>query len=533
MLMKFPKLIDAIRTVHPEPVDDVSFLNEIDRQNTLRVKLIACGFAWSLSTEQMQAKLKDHHQQPLYSRNLWEFILKYAFSNHMTYEAWQKLHQTVMDFTTRTHEMEWEDVLVHTVEGQLGQDEALFRSAITIPALKYYIDHNGGITPQQTPQFTEELERALMQTSKQRHAADAHAEILASVILENLQLFSVSRGRTRLYFLREVYFYMMWIVEELVALSEAGRTKEVLKEAGRYFSCRTELQKMQVCPTGEELRQVLMDKKITPKAIADDFASFFSGPFLMEPFEVLDAALNDGRFYYEEKKILVQRLSKNHSNLTWDESDDSEESLNRFLYQYVELQEESKHLKSTYRAERKNRGDDIHYDSVLAKSSVHERRYETCLRNMITGKMDISREWLLLFILFVEKKTRQNGRPLSIDHVSNLLQKCQFEVLDADRLFDQFFIESLKGTLDSKEAKDWLMEVMQMAFLTDSEFSLIETRKNEHTLQHDLSAMDPNQARQEAARIEQVAEAIKPNPWKRNQAAPQRSTGLIKQENTE
>ena len=71
MLMKFPKLIDAIRAVHPEPVDNLSFLNELDRQNPLRVKLIACGFAWKLSEEELQALLKQQGQQPLYSRNLW------------------------------------------------------------------------------------------------------------------------------------------------------------------------------------------------------------------------------------------------------------------------------------------------------------------------------------------------------------------------------------------------------------------------------------------------------------------------------
>ena len=44
MLMEFPKLIEAIRAQQPEETEDLGFLAKIDRQNALRVKLLACGF---------------------------------------------------------------------------------------------------------------------------------------------------------------------------------------------------------------------------------------------------------------------------------------------------------------------------------------------------------------------------------------------------------------------------------------------------------------------------------------------------------
>ena len=130
MLMKFPKLIDAIRVVHPEPVDDVSFLNELDRQNSLRVKLIACGFAWKRSEEKVQALLKQQGQQPLYSRNLWEFIIRVAFQYGLTYEEWWAIHKTIMERQTG-----WEDQIQPVTSGE-----------ITMEAVKAYINGNGGST---------------------------------------------------------------------------------------------------------------------------------------------------------------------------------------------------------------------------------------------------------------------------------------------------------------------------------------------------------------------------------------------------
>lgn len=552
MLMEFPKLIGEIRKLHPEPVEDISFLANIDRQNALRVKLIACGFAWKLSEDQLQDRLKKHGQERLYSRNLWEMILRYAFRHGYSYEKWRELHRTVMEYTCEKTEMEWEDVLSHTVEGRLGSDRALFRGGITIPAIEYYIEHNGGAVVQQTVALTEELELALRRAEEAR-GARTDAELLGEVVQENMDRFSIPRARARLYFLREVKRYMHWVIDQNLELFEQGQKERIPEKVGRYFGCRTDLKKQLPTLSREDLREYLMGKYLRPIALADDIVMFFRGPFFLEPEEYFQEAL-DSWYDDEEKELLVQRLNLREKAQI---QGDRQVSAEQLLREYSVLLSAAKDLSSKprprenekeggpackpgekrksveklapeekeqaifsgymdllylLRGAEKSEGD---FKENPRNSSVNRRRYERCLREMLTGGMEISREWLLLMMLFVDKTTPScDGKRLCMDRVNNVLQKCEFDSLDAEREFDEFIIAALQKDLTQEETENWLLNIAQMEFLEENA-RLTDTRIKTKTLHHQLSILDPDQAKQEEVRIERVAEKIKHNPWKR------------------
>ena len=278
MLMKFPKLIDAIRVVHPEPVDDVSFLNEFDRQNSLRVKLIACGFAWKLSEEEVQALLKQQGQQPLYSRNLWEFIIRVAFQYGLNYEEWWAIHETIMERQTG-----WEDQIQPVTSGE-----------ITMEAVKAYINGNGGSTFNETTPFTEELDQALKDAQERPGTKKLDLALIESVIQENLEKFAVPRTRTRLYFMRDLYTYMNWVQRLISDAFDAGDFERIKALAGRYFQCKTDkdlakilkdlsketaLPKKEILSKRQSLLKYLENKRFVPAALAWEF-DWFCGSLL-------------------------------------------------------------------------------------------------------------------------------------------------------------------------------------------------------------------------------------------------------------
>ena len=53
-----------------------------------------------------------------------------------------------------------------------------------------------------------------------------------------------------------------------------------------------------------------------------------------------------------------------------------------------------------------------------------------------------------------------------------------------------------------------------MELLQEDGALLAGMRVKKKTLQHDIEALDPEQAKQEKERREQVADKIKKNPWK-------------------
>ena len=543
MLMEFPKLIEAIRAQQPEETEDLGFLAKIDRQNALRVKLLACGFAWKLSEERVQELLKKNRQQPLYSRNLWEFTLKYAFRHGLTYERWRDLHRTVTDYVSKTNGMEWDEVLFRTIEGQLGQDAALFRGGITIPAIKYYIEHNGGAVARETRAFTEELERAL-QMAEERDAGD-EGELLGEVVRENLEKFSAPRGRARLYFLREVDRYMDWVLEQLLNRLERWDKRLLPEQAGRYFGCKTELKEKLPGLSKEELRVYLTGRNLSPKALADDFVLFYGGPFFLEPGEyLLDGVEN---WYNDEDKMrLVQRLAR---------QGEDEFPVERVVRAYTEYLEDEKDLKSVHQTGVKGKKRELargwnetsgvgtscgemeeeirsEWENLLRLmqkvdkreedyrdprfSAVNRRKFEGCFRAMITGGMDVSREWLLLFMLFVDKGTNAIGaKRLRADRVNNVLQKCSFAPLDQEREFDRFMIKAIRDPMSREEMENWLLNIAQMEFLYADDTPLTDTFIKRPLLDHQLKVLDPERAKEERDAIEAVAEEIRPNPWKR------------------
>lgn len=522
-LMPFPELIDQIKVVCPEVkrdengVEDVAFLRDIDSQYTpqhsMRVKLIACGFAWQMSEEQIQALLKKNRQAPLYSRNLWEFVLKYAFRHGMSYEEWRALHQTVMAGMSKTNGMAWEDVLSGTIEGHQGEEKALFRKGITLPAIESYIEQHGGNVVSETRALTEEVERALRMAELRRDEEQSDAEVLGSVIRENLERFSVPRAKARLYFLREVSHYMDWVVTNILELHEQGEKETVLDMAGHYFGCKTNLKKKEAEKekplSAKELRTYLREKNLLPSAIAKDVISFFGRPLLMKVEEYLEEALKEEWYSDEEEEILVCRLGLRS---------EAEEgvSADELLRAYIERAENDMDRKSRPRYTKKEAEEKKKPEEASYGESFHIRRYETCMRNMIVGEMEVSREWLLLMMLFVEKTTNQTGvRRLRLDRVNNVLQKCSFDTLDSTRReIDAFLMEAIQKELTCESMGSWMKSVALMELLQEDGALLAGMRVKKKTLQHDIEALDPEQAKREKKRREQVADKIKKNPWK-------------------
>ena len=450
MLMKFPKLIDAIRAVHPEPVDNLSFLNELDRQNPLRVKLIACGFAWKLSEEEMQALLKQQGQQPLYSRNLWEFIIRVAFQYGLTYEEWWAIHKTIME-----HQTGWEDQ-IHPVAS----------SGITMEAVKSYIDGNGGPTFNETTPFTEELNQALKTAQERPGTKELDLSLLETVIQENLEKFAVPRTRTRIYFMRDLHNYMNWVQGLISDAFDAGDIECVKALAGRYFQCKTDkdlakilkdlseetaLPKKEVLSKRKSLLKNLENKRFVPAALARDF-DWFCGCLLSFGIgeAVYTAAENASYFHKQE---IAWKIGVNTSSAVILDPDQLKEQLQNTATKQME------------------------------KDELDERWAERYFRDLITGKQEISRELLLLFLLFVWCTAGNCERTkLTKDKINLILTRSGFLELQKSNALDDMVLSALKERKELETVGPQLKLVIEESLFGNACDQNLDERKNQSIL---------------------------------------------------
>ena len=69
----------------------------VSRKVPLRYRIIAAAFAEHSTLEELNTALMENDCPRLYSRNLWEAGLIYAFSRRMPYQDWRRLEMYISE----------------------------------------------------------------------------------------------------------------------------------------------------------------------------------------------------------------------------------------------------------------------------------------------------------------------------------------------------------------------------------------------------------------------------------------------------
>lgn len=381
----------------------------------IRYRLIALAFLKKETLEDLNDDLINNGCQPLYSRSSFEATLIYAFANRLSYQEWKKI-ATVCE-NARSY---WKESLEDNETSNFFQSKY-----VTFGDLENYVMIYSEHSDKEllTKQLTQVLDESICSLG------DDFSDFFQFYV-SNLQNFSDVREKSRYYFCKYLYYYLLSKItryKEKVGYNVP--TQEQLMEL-LPLKVETKLRRKKTDP--EDLQDILSTCAISPAAIFEEFNYHFFEYVSLDWVELMLENVND----VEEldagqiAKIatyLRENVSKKELSKINDQND------KQLVKKYIGILQNDEREVST------------------------SRKGENAIRKYLRGDLDIDRTTLICFLLFLgSEETNRNEIKITEGRMNVILDECGFSMLRKKDPFDYFVLKYLK----SKDPVSYLMEEM-------------------------------------------------------------------------
>ena len=433
----FDELISALALEFSQGgmLDDAMNLNpRLVHNIPLRYRLIAQGFITHSSLENLNARLTSHGFRALYSRNLWEACLIYAFQNRLTYGEWKKLSEESAEIAGRASE----------------HDDFFSASSITLLDLKNYVEKNSSMEDNEmlTLHMTRLLEKEILQSTTKKD--------FQTFIRVNIHSFTRVREKTRYYFCKYLYNDLSSRISRYFQAKQRGYGITQSLEDLAVFRSLSKIKRKSYTP-GEALK-ILEESPISLREIFDSFNYFYFGYCSLDWMMILlETCDNPAELPDREKKAFASSARHYFPDLSSLSDDQVIAQVKRIAEQeQIEL-DQIYSLDSDLRGYQKGRGG------------------ENTLRKYIKGQLDPDRITFLAFLVFFgQESDLPADQKITEERLSLILSECGFAPLNRTVPFDSFLI----GFLSARYPADYLMEAVETYAHKEQNFFLYQTWLN-------------------------------------------------------
>lgn len=389
--------------VGSEIIEQVLNIEDLEKDSLpMRYRLIALGFLKQDTLEDLNDNLINNGCQPLYARSSFETTLIYAFANRLSFPEWKKIAKVCEEAKNN-----WE---------KSSDKQMFFRGKyITLRDLEEYVlsysekNDKDLVTKQITRVLDEEI-RAL---------GDDYSRFFHFYI-SNLQEFSDVREKTRYYFCKYLYYYILSKIDRYKkCVGNQIPNQEQLLEL-LPLKVESKLRRRKTDP--EQLMDILRECAISPAAIFEEFNYYFFGYVSVDWVDLMLENISDVNELKDSQVEMIAnylRNSASKSELTQiNEFRDKELVQNR-----IELLQKDE------------------------ENGVTNRKGENAIRKYLRGDLDIDRTTLICFLLFWgSEETNRNEINISEERMNDILDECGFSMLRKKEPFDEFVINYIKSS---------------------------------------------------------------------------------------
>lgn len=384
-------------------IEQVLNVEELGKDSLpMRYRLIGLAFLKGDTLENLNDNLINNGCQPLYARSSFEVTLIYAFANQLSFSQWKK----IASVCEKAKEY-WE-------EG--AEEPGFFRGKyITLGDLENYVlsfslkEDKELVTKQMTRVLDEEI----------RSLGNDYQRFF-QFYTSNLKQFSDVREKTRYYFCKYLYYYI---------LSKIDRYK---KKVGSQIPNQEQLMELLPLKVESKLRRrrtepeqllfVLRDCAISPAAIFEEFNYYF---FEYVSIDWVDLMLENVSDIKELKDSQIEMIAS-------------------YLKKSVSKKELAQMKDYDDRKIVENRIELLQKDEEIVPVS---RKGENAIRKYLRGDLDIDRTTLICFLLFFgSEETNRNEITITEGRMNEILDECGFSMLRKKEPFDNFVLNYIKSS---------------------------------------------------------------------------------------
>ena len=435
----FDRMIAALT----EEAGSVGFLDVIMADQTdistiskvpLRYRLIALGFTRRLSLAEVNELLRSHGCAGLYSRNMLEASLIFAFLNGMDYNGWKELYRICEEVRE---------------EADL-KDRYFENSRVGYNDIRRYIEENSDLIHQM--EMTQH--RTGVMDEKLRRLAEGTGDF-RDYLLTNIGSFSPVREKTRYYFCKYLYYYLSSCIDRYLSSRNDPAAEDASLEEAALFKGLTTLKRKKNL-TDEEVREVLTGAGISFGGVYNAFDYYWFGYVSLDWMDVLVDYYGEPEAVTGPEKVQLAAALRHYEPRTYGKlSDDEALAL---------LQEKLDEAERTQDEEYSRDGSSRGYQK--------NRAGENTIRDYIKGRLDIDRTTLSCFLVFFGSNADLPAdMEISRKRLDLILKECGFAELRRKDEFDDFIIRFL----ESDDPVDMLMYEVTDYALEEENFFLYKT----------------------------------------------------------
>lgn len=381
----------------------------------MRYRLIALAFLKQETLEDLNDNLINNGCQPLYSRSSFETTLIYAFANQLSYREWKKI-ATACENAKKY----WKENLEDPETSNFFQNKHVTFGDLENYVLTYSEQSGKELV---TKQLTRVLNESIYDLG------DDYTNFFQFYV-SNLQNFSDVREKSRYYFCKYLYYYLLSKITRYKKKVENNiPSQEQLMEL-LPLKVESKLRRKKTDPN--DLMGILRTCAISPAAIFEEFNYYFFEYVSLDWVELMLENVND------VDELDVQQITKIANYLRGNVSKKELGKINdqndkQLVEKYIRILQRDEREVST------------------------SRKGENAIRKYLRGDLDIDRTTLICFLLFLgSEETNRNEIKISESRMNVILDECGFSMLRKKDPFDHFVLKYLK----SKDPVSYLLEEM-------------------------------------------------------------------------
>ena len=389
----------------------------------LRYRLIALGFLKRRGLDEVNSSLRENGCAQLYSRNLTEATLIYAFSNGLRYEEWRSIYAEAESYRQ-----------------DLSADSALAMRSISLNDIRAYVTDNSTVASgiAATIHKTRVLQEGLSDEQLDRRR-------LGEFLLSNITSFCSQREKSRYYFCKYLMYFLETRRDNYVKTLASGRNASYALEGLSVFKSVTPLKRRKHSP--DEAAALISDASISAGNIYQAFQDFYFEYTSTDWLDVLLEKYSDiDDLSTAKKKTLASYIRR---------------------YRKVDPSMTDEELLLTQIDETNRRSQDS------GKPSYQEGRAgENYIRKVLRGETDPDRTTLIAFLVFFDSGSDipQEHR-ISRKRLDDILTECGFSPLTAGNYSDEFFMDYM----EADDPVDFLIGEAEMMAMSEENFYLYKT----------------------------------------------------------
>lgn len=408
---------------------DIGTINKVPQ----RYRLIALGFTRGSSLAEVNEMLKSNGCAGLYSRNMLEASLIYAFLKGMSYDGWKDLYR-----------------ICEEVREEANLKDPYFEnSRVGYNDIQRYIEENSD----HIHQLEITQHRTGIMDDKLRRLAEGRGDF-RDYLLTNIGSFSPVREKTRYYFCKYLYYYLGSCIDRYLASRKDPAAEEAALEEAALFKGLTTLKRKKNL-TDEEARAVLAEAGISFGGIFSAFDYYWFGYVSLDWMDVLVEYYGEPETVTGPERAQLAAALRHYEPRTYGKLADGEAiALLQKKLDDAERTQDEEYSRDGSRGYQKNRAG------------------ENTIRDYIKGRLDIDRTTLICFLVFFGSKADLPADlEISRKRLDLILKECGFAELRRKDEFDDFIIRFL----ESDDPVDMLMYEVTDYALEEENFFLYKT----------------------------------------------------------